>query len=185
MAPTRAEAIARMRAALARVPDRRRAHQCRVPGRLMSAPAFVEARAGHRAHRARARTSVRAARRSHARECGSWRRRRLVARSAGKADCSAPAQSPWDDRGGWALGVRGERRLKLREGELEREIAVRFRRRRSAGRRSWSATKSTCSSTASTGMFQWIDPYLPVIGTRRRARRPARRPCPAGCSPCT
>ena len=34
-------------------------------------------------------------------------------------------RTPWDERGGWALGARGERRWKIREGEAEREVAVR------------------------------------------------------------
>ena len=51
---TRAEAIARMRAALAEISDSRGAHECRVSRKAHERTGVRERRAGHRAHRARA-----------------------------------------------------------------------------------------------------------------------------------
>ena len=69
--------------------------------------------------------------------------------------------SPWDDRSGWALGERGEQRLRFREGEVEREIALRSGEGESQG--------VVCGNEIHLFLdgehrqFHWDDPYLPAI----------------------
>ena len=188
MARRAREAIARMRAALARVPGRRRAHQCRIPGTAHERAVVRRGAARHGAHRARTRAAVCAARRS--RLPRMWDLAALAClvgtqREAGKA---APAHGSQDHRGTtaavWALGVRGERTLETARGRT---------RARSRGDRSRSETgPGTC-------VVRQRDPPVP----RRRASRlrmdrslstghpgtPTRTagsgaPCRAACSRC-
>jgi len=122
---SRAEAISRMRMALAQYQIVGVRTNVEFLGRLMSAPAFVEARLDtalierERNHLFAQRTETTPAMWDLVAQA-SWR----AQREYGKGASVPRPTSPWDDRSGWTLGVRGERRWKFREGEVEREIAV-------------------------------------------------------------
>jgi 3-methylcrotonyl-CoA carboxylase alpha subunit len=123
-APTRLAAIARMRAALGHYEIVGVHTNVDFLGRLMRAPSFVEARLDttlierEREHLFAPHAEATPAMWEMAAQA-AWQSQR------GTGAVSEPARlSPWDDRGGWALGERGERRLRLREGDVEREIAV-------------------------------------------------------------
>ena len=96
---------------------------------------------------------------------------------------SGAGTSPWDGHGAWALGVRGDRRLKLREGELEREVAGPF----SGGEAPGTFVVGNEVHLFDGGehrVFEWIDPYLPVQNTPTLTAA-CSQPCPAGCWPYT
>ena len=143
-------------------------------GRLMSAPAFVDAHARYRADRARARAPVsRRAGEATAVECGSWRRSAVLA-VAERREWRCRAAAGADHAVGrprrlGARASRGERRWKLREGEVEREVAALcpMARRRLRHVRV-SATRSICSTAGEHRVFEWIDPYLPASSTPTR-----------------
>ena len=155
---SRDEAITRMRTALAQYQVVGVRTNVEFLGRLMTAPAFVKG-ALDTALIEREREHLFAPRGDTTREM--WERAAqavwLAANSAAK---SATAPSPWNDRGGWSLGLRGDRRLKLREGEVEREVA---------GRYSGGVTPGTFVTGNEVHLFgegehrvfEWIDPYLP------------------------
>ncbi len=159
---TRAEAIASMRAALAQYQIVGVRTNVEFLGRLMSAPAFVEA-ALDTALIERERDHLFAPRaRSHARDVGAGGAGVVAGAARGVQNfIRLGRQSPWDDRGGWALGERGERRLRFREGEVEREIALRSGAGESPG--------VVCGNEIHLFLdgehrqFHWIDPYLPAI----------------------
>ena len=172
MAPTRAEAIARMRAALARVPGRRRAHQYRIPARLMSAPSFVEPRLDT-ALIERERAHLFAPRGEPSRlQCGSWLRRPAGwQRSAGRRrPAMQAAGQPWDGRG--AMGARRPRwsgaletaRRRARTSESRRSSARPATKRRA---RSYVRQRGPPVPRREHHVFEWIDPYLPVRSRRR------------------
>ena len=71
------------------------------------------------------------------------------------------ARSPWDDRGAWALGVRGERSLKLRQAELEREVAASFSGAEAPGTFVF-GNEVHLFNGCEHRIFEWLDPYLPV-----------------------
>ena len=118
-------------------------------GRLMSAPAFVEARLDTALIEREREPSVRAARRNHACDVGSGGAGTLAARSVAmgarprtfhRGTTAAAGRSVYAASAVW----------KLREGDVEREVAasaIRATKRRGSIRAS--AAKSTCSSTAS------------------------------------
>ena len=162
-AATRAEAIARMRVALAQYQIVGVRTNVEFLGRLMSAPAFVDARLDtalidrEREHlfaaRGEASTPLwdRAAR-------AFW-----VSQQQSGARNHGNPRSPWGDQRGWANGMRGERRWKLREGEIEREVTVgpsdavagTFVR----------AREIHVFELGEHHVFEWIDPYLPASET--------------------
>jgi 3-methylcrotonyl-CoA carboxylase alpha subunit len=160
-AESRPEAIARMHSALAQYQIVGVRTNVEFLARLMRAPAFVTAKLdtalierehGHLfAPRAEA-TSV------------MWElaAQAFLRAQQGKSASAPASQAPWEDRGGWALGVRGERRWKFREGDTEREIAVQPRGGESPG--------VVCGNEVHLFLegehrqFQWIDPYLPATG---------------------
>ncbi|HEY6123427.1 MAG TPA: biotin/lipoyl-containing protein, partial [Steroidobacteraceae bacterium] len=155
---TRAEAIGRMRAALAQYQVVGVRTNVEFLGRLMSAPAFVEGRLdtaliererGHLfAPRAETTPSM-------------WDRAAQALWRAQRGDRRAAAHvSPWDDRGGWALGVRGERRWKLREGDVEREVAARPSNDETRG--AFVLDREVhLFLDGEHRVFQWANPYLP------------------------
>jgi 3-methylcrotonyl-CoA carboxylase alpha subunit len=72
----------------------------------------------------------------------------------------AQARSPWEQLGAWALGARGERRLKLREGEAEREVASSYSDIEAAG--TFVAGNAVhLFGGGEHRVFEWLDPYLP------------------------
>jgi 3-methylcrotonyl-CoA carboxylase alpha subunit len=160
-AATRAEAIARMRAALAQYQIVGVRTNVEFLARLMGAPSFVAAKLDtalierEREHLFAPRTETTPALWELAAQA-FWR----VQREREKAASVSDGRTPWDESGSWALGVRGERRWKIREGEIEREIAVRPGGNDSAG--------VVCGNEIHLFLdgehrqFQWIDPYLPV-----------------------
>jgi 3-methylcrotonyl-CoA carboxylase alpha subunit len=129
----------------------------------MSAPAFVDARLDtalierERAHLFAPRAETTPAIWGQV-ALAFWR----AQQANGKRTSTPQKASPWDDRRGWALGVRGERRWKFREGDVEREIAVR------------PAAEDPVANVVVRGheihhfldgahrQFQWLDPYLPA-----------------------
>ena len=155
-ADTRAEAIARMRAALAAYQIVGVRTNIEFLGRLMTAPAFVTGDLDtalierERAHLFAPRGET---------PLAMWE---LAAQTFLQAQRGEGSRcSPWDDRSGWSSGVRGERRWKFREGEVERELAVRPEGRESPG--------IVCGNGVHLFLdgehreFRWIDPYLPVV----------------------
>jgi len=160
-APTRDEAIAKMRAALAQYQIVGVRTNVEFLGRLMSAPAFVEARLDT-ALIEREREHLFAPRAEATPAMWELAARAMLRVQRGDAKVtSAPnPQTPWDDRRGWALGVRGERRWKLREGEVEREIAVQSGPGESPG--VVSGNHIHLFLDGEHRQFEWIDPYLPV-----------------------
>jgi 3-methylcrotonyl-CoA carboxylase alpha subunit len=155
---TRAEAIARMREALAQYQIVGVRTNVEFLGRLMSAPSFVEARLDtalierEREHLFAPRREATPAMWELAAQAFWMAQRRKL----------APAQaSPWDNCGAWALATRGERRLKLREGEVEREVASAYSDVDAAGT-FVAATAVHLFDGGEHRVFEWIDPYLPV-----------------------
>jgi 3-methylcrotonyl-CoA carboxylase alpha subunit len=73
----------------------------------------------------------------------------------------AAESSPWADRSGWALGTRGDRRLKLREGEVEREVAGAFTGVEVPGV-VVAGSEVHLFSGGEHRVFEWTDPYLPA-----------------------
>ena len=160
-AATRPEAMARMHTALTQYQIVGVRTNVEFLARLMRAPSFVDAKLDtaliEREHRhlfaPRAETTP-----------AMWE---MAAQALWRAQLgvehlpsSPDRQAPWDDRGGWALGARGERRWKFREAELEREVAV-----RSGGGESPAIVCGHDIHLFLDGehrQFQWIDPYLPV-----------------------
>ncbi len=135
-------------------------------GRLMRAPSFVEAKLDT-ALIEREREHLFAPR-GEAAPCmwemaaqALWQSQR----GEGRTSSASGRPSPWDDRSGWALGERGERRWNCVEGEVEREVAVRSGEGESPARSS-AATRSTCSSTASTGSSSGSIPIYPPSNTQ-------------------
>jgi 3-methylcrotonyl-CoA carboxylase alpha subunit len=156
---TRAEAIARMRAALAEYQVVGVRTNVEFLGRLMSAPAFVSA-ALDTALIEREREHLFAPRGEASREM--WERAAQAIWLAERRKASlAQARSPWDGRGGWALGVRGERRLKLREGTFEREVAGSFSGSEAPGT-FLLGSEVHLFNGGEHRVFEWSDPYLPV-----------------------
>ena len=156
---TRAEAITRMRAALAQYQIAGVRTNVEFLGRLMSAPAFVNADLDtalierERGHLFAPRGEAPGA---------SWEQAaRAVWLTLRAKMVSTRTPSPWNDGSAWAVGVRGERRLNMREGEVEREVAT-------------SSFASDAPGTFVVGnevhlfnggehrVFEWIDPYLPA-----------------------
>jgi len=156
---TRAEAIARMRMALAQYQIVGVRTNVEFLGRLMSAPAFVDA-ALDTALIDREREHLFAPRGETSREM--WE---LAAQAHWLAErrkaTLLQARSPWDGRDAWALGVRGERRLKLREGEIEREVAGSFSGSEAPGT-FVVGNEIHLFNGGEHRVFEWIDPYLPV-----------------------
>jgi 3-methylcrotonyl-CoA carboxylase alpha subunit len=156
---TRSDAIARMRAALAQYQIVGVRTNVEFLGRLMSAPSFVSA-ALDTALIERERDHLFASRGETTREM--WE---LAAQAHWLAErwkvTPAKAQSPWDDRGAWALGARGDRRLKMREGEVEREVAGSFSNSDAPGT-FVAGNEVHLFSGGEHRVFEWIDPYLPV-----------------------
>jgi 3-methylcrotonyl-CoA carboxylase alpha subunit len=154
---SRDEAIARMRSALAQYQIVGVRTNVEFLGRLMTAPSFVNA-ALDTALIDRECELLFAPRSEAAREM--WERAAQAAWGAEHAKAGVPGASPWNDHGGWALGARGDRRLKLREGEVEREVAGRY----SAGAAAGTYVTGSEVHLFSNGehrVFEWIDPYLP------------------------
>jgi 3-methylcrotonyl-CoA carboxylase alpha subunit len=159
---TRAEAIARMRTALAQYHVAGVRTNVEFLGRLMSAPAFVDGRLDtalierERSHLFAPRTETTAEMWELAAQAlwhAQWR--------SGNAAHRQVETSPWDDRSGWTPGVRGERRWKLREGAVEREVAM----GPSPGGAPGAFVLEKEIHLFLDGehrVFQWIDPYLPV-----------------------
>ena len=155
-ADTRAEAIARMRAALAAYQIVGVRTNIEFLGRLMTAPAFMNASLDtalierERAHLFAPRGETSPA---------MWE---LAARALLEATRPVGKEhSPWDNRAGWSSGVRGERRWKFRVGEVEREVAVRPGRGESPG--IVSGNEVHLFLDGEHRQFQWIDPYLPAV----------------------
>ncbi|HEU5137604.1 MAG TPA: acetyl/propionyl/methylcrotonyl-CoA carboxylase subunit alpha [Steroidobacteraceae bacterium] len=153
---TRAEAIARMRAALAQYQIVGVRTNVEFLGRLMSAPAFVEADLDtalierEREHLFAPRGEAAPAMWNLAAQALWISQRRPGIR-----------RSPWDDPHGWASGVRGERRWKMREGEAEREIAVGPSLAEAPGTFVL-GNQVHLFADGEHRVFDWIDPYLPA-----------------------
>ncbi|MEO8065201.1 MAG: acetyl/propionyl/methylcrotonyl-CoA carboxylase subunit alpha [Pseudomonadota bacterium] len=117
---TRAQAIARMREALAQYEVIGVATNVEFLGRLMSAPSFVEGRLDtalierERAHLF-----------PHAMPAPpfAWN---LAVLAFVLARRDAPEASPWSDQGGWRLATTGRSRWKFRSGETTVDIAASF-----------------------------------------------------------
>ncbi len=160
---TRAEAIARMRASLAQYHIVGVRTNVEFLGRLMSAPAFVDARLDtalierERGHLFAPRAETTPAMWDLVAR-GFWR----AQRGTGNVTSASPKTSPWDDRSGWALGVRGERRWRFREGDIEREIAVRPAVDESNANVVVLSDEIHLFLDGAHRQFQWIDPYLPI-----------------------
>jgi 3-methylcrotonyl-CoA carboxylase alpha subunit len=160
-ADTRAEAVAKMKTSLAQYQIVGVRANVEFLVRLMSAPAFVRGALDtalierERAHLFAPRAEATPAMWEMAAQA-LWKSRQVE----GSAFSAPGRQSPWEDRNGWALGGRGERRWKFREGEVEREVAVRPGAPESPG--------VVCGNEVHLFLdgahrqFQWIDPYLPT-----------------------
>jgi 3-methylcrotonyl-CoA carboxylase alpha subunit len=155
---SRDEAIARMRTALAQYQVVGVRTNVEFLGRLMAAPAFVKG-ALDTALIEREREHLFAPRGETTREM--WERAaQAVWLAASAGSKAAPAPSPWNHRGGWSLGLRGDRRLKLREGKVEREVAGRYSDGIAPG--TYVADNEVhLFSEGEHRVFEWIDPYLP------------------------
>ena len=157
---TRAQAITRMRTALARYQIVGVRTNVEFLGRLMSAPAFVEARLDtalierERAHLFAPRGETTGSMWERAAQAFWWSRQHR------EMPAGNPL-SPWDDLRGWALGVRGERRWKLREGEVEREVTVTPCHSR-PGDTFVHGSEIHVFDAGEHRVFEWIDPYLPA-----------------------
>jgi 3-methylcrotonyl-CoA carboxylase alpha subunit len=156
---TRAESIARMRAALAQYQIVGVRTNVEFLGRLMSAPAFVNA-ALDTALIEREREHLFASRGETTQEMWELAAQAVWLAQRRKAK-PAQARSPWNDRGAWSLGERGARRLKLREGGLEREIAGSFSHGEAPGAFVVGGEVHLFSG-GEHRVFEWIDPYLPL-----------------------
>jgi 3-methylcrotonyl-CoA carboxylase alpha subunit len=156
---TRAEAIAHMRAALSQYQVVGVRTNVEFLGKLMSAPAFMNAELD---------TALIEREREHLfapsgeATPAMWEQAAQAFWLAQRgSDMAQERGSPWGDRRGWALGIRGERRWKLREGEAEREVVV-------------CPTEMEVPGTFVRGneihlfaggehrLFEWVDPYLPA-----------------------
>jgi 3-methylcrotonyl-CoA carboxylase alpha subunit len=155
---TRAEAIARMRAALAQYQIVGVRTNVEFLGRLMTAPSFVNA-ALDTALIERELEHLFAPRTETTREMWELAAQSVWIAERGKAP-AGQARSPWDGRGAWTLGVRGERHLKLREGEFERVIAGSFSTSDAPGT-FVAGNEVHLFSGSEHRVFEWIDPYLP------------------------
>jgi len=71
--------------------------------------------------------------------------------------------TPWDEQGGWALGARGVRRWNLREGDAEREVTVGAGGGEAPGA-FVSGREIHVFTAGEHRVFEWTDPYLPVSG---------------------
>ena len=155
---SRDEAIANMRAALTHYQIVGVRTNVEFLGRLMTATAFVKG-ALDTALIEREREHLFAARSETTREM--WERAAQAAWvAAGPKPAAVLEPSPWNDRSGWALGGRGERRLKLREGEVEREVAGRYSESIATGT-FVAGNEVHLFSGGEHRVFEWIDPYLP------------------------
>jgi 3-methylcrotonyl-CoA carboxylase alpha subunit len=158
---TRTAAIARMRAALAQYQIAGVRTNVEFLGRLMSAPAFVDGALDtaliehEQAHLFAPRGEATAAMWGLAAQAFWWKQR-------GNGPTHSP-RSPWDDRGGWALGVRGERLWKLREGEVERVVAAHPSETRPPGT-FVRGNEIHLFQDGEHRIFEWVDPYLPASG---------------------
>ena len=161
-AATRADAIDRMRAALAQYQIVGVRTNVEFLGRLMRAPSFVEAKLDT-ALIERERDHLFAPRGEAAPFMWEMAAQALSQsqRGEGRTSSASGRPSPWDDRSGWALGERGDRRLRFLEGEVQREIAVRSGEGESPG--------VVCGNEIHLFLdgehrqFHWDDPYLPAI----------------------
>jgi 3-methylcrotonyl-CoA carboxylase alpha subunit len=152
-ADTRAAALARMRAALARFQVVGVRTNVEFLARLMSAPAFVEARLD---------TALIERERAHlfppsaAPPDLAWE---LAARAA--LGSAAPDGSPWSDGSGWRLGGRASRGVLLRAGDRER--AVRVEPGAAAGGDVVRTTDAVhVFLDGAHHVFKSVDPYLPA-----------------------
>ena len=156
---TRAEAIDRMRAALTEYQIVGVRTNVEFLGRLMRAQAFVDS-ALDTALIEREREHLFAPRGETPGEM--WENAaQAVWLAERRKGTLVPARSPWDGRGAWALGIRGERRLKLREGELEREVAGSFSGSEAPGT-VVAGNEVHLFKGGEHRVFEWTDPYLPV-----------------------
>jgi len=156
-AETRSAAIERMRAALARYQIVGVRTNVEFLGRLMTAPAFVDA-ALDTALIEREREHLFAERARPSDEM--WKRAAAAFWLAQPDKAESDRRSPWDDRRGWALGMRGERRWKLREGEFECELAVRPTAEDTFGT-FVHGNEIHLFREGEHRTFEWVDPYLP------------------------
>ena len=153
---TRAQAIAKMRAALAQYEVAGVSTNVEFLGRLMTAPSFVEARLD---------TALIERERAHLLPPpiepveSDWEQ---AARAAlGRAGAGG---SPWDDGSGWRLGARAHREVRLRTGGWERAVRVEFARPDpvAPGSRAYRVRDSVHVFRDGTHrIFRWDDPYLP------------------------
>jgi 3-methylcrotonyl-CoA carboxylase alpha subunit len=152
-ADTRAAAIARMREALSRFRVAGVRTNVEFLARLMSAPAFVEARLD---------TALIERERAHlfppleAPPDLAWE---LAARAA--LGSSVPDGSPWSDGAGWRLGGRASRGALLRAGDMERTVRV------EPGVAAGGDVVSTTDAVhvfldGAHHVFKPVDPYLPA-----------------------
>jgi len=124
----------------------------------MSAPAFVNA-ALDTALIEHEREHLFAPRGKTTREIWGLAAQAVWLAARGKAT-SVRERSPWNDRRAWALGARGERQLKLREGEVEREVAGSFSDKEAPGT-FVVGNEVHLFNGGEHRVFEWIDPYLP------------------------
>jgi 3-methylcrotonyl-CoA carboxylase alpha subunit len=117
---TRAQAIARMRAALVCYEVVGVATNIEFLGRLMSTPSFVEGRLDTALIE---RESAHLFPPAEAVPAPAWR---LAVLAFVLAQRGSPGSSPWSDQRGWRLALAGRRRWKFRSGETTIEMAVSF-----------------------------------------------------------
>jgi 3-methylcrotonyl-CoA carboxylase alpha subunit len=155
---TRDDAIARMRAALAQYQIVGVRTNVEFLGRLMTAPAFVK-EALDTALIEREREHLFSPRGETTRDM--WENAAQAAWIAARPKVAEAATTPWSHQGGWSLGARGERRLKLREGEVEREVAGLFTGAAAPGA-VVDADEVHLFRNGEHRVFEWTDPYLPA-----------------------
>jgi 3-methylcrotonyl-CoA carboxylase alpha subunit len=123
----------------------------------MTAPAFVKGELDT-ALIERERAHLFAPRRETTRDM--WESAAKAAWAAACPPVAGVTGSPWSDRRGWSSGVRGERRLTLREGEVEREIAGVLPG--AASNAVVAGNEVHLFSDGEHRVFEWVDPYLPA-----------------------
>jgi 3-methylcrotonyl-CoA carboxylase alpha subunit len=158
---TRDEAIARMRAALAQYQIAGVRTNVEFLGRLMSAPAFVNA-ALDTALIERERAHLFAPRGETTPQMWEMAAQAVWLAERAKAT-PAKNRSPWDGRGAWTLGTRGDRHLALREGEGERVVTGSFSNREVPGA-FVAGNEVHLFSGGEHRVLEWDDPYLPKSG---------------------
>jgi 3-methylcrotonyl-CoA carboxylase alpha subunit len=169
---TRAHAIARMRDALAQYQVVGVSTNIEFLHRLMSAPSFVEARLDTALiERERAYLLPPLVEPSDA----DWERAARAALGGVPAD-----GTPWSDAGGWRLGSRAQRNVRLRSQEWERTVSVDFARPApdASGSRTYRAQDAIHIFRAGEHrVFRAEDPYLPTSdGVDRHAGLTAPMP---------